>query len=276
MSTFDLHIRITGLCLYVPRKSASGTVDRIELVLPDTSDLEGSHNHAHGGKGGGGGHREEKHVFRLVYDTAYLREDQTSEDGVPTGPLLDGHTLSFPRGAGMFSPALPTTIATIKRAPKPEVLAGSMNGAKGRIILSEGGFVGHDAGACWKWQSNEPRRMGFVVDWLIEGFSGASLRLLLDGSPMNPPLFPIRIDGENQVRIRIYHAMASEISQIPSPPPEPPIDGEGFHFKAYRKLFPPPVIPLPLYHSRNRCEGGDEKDPKGMIFTCMSAQVEPQ
>lgn len=90
---FDLHIRISGLCLFVP--AADGK--RMHILMPDT-------------RPGGDAHHPDipEHEATITYDT---RLEASGQTGRPTSPVrMEGYSLDFRLTTGQYPLRMPTQV----------------------------------------------------------------------------------------------------------------------------------------------------------------------
>lgn len=274
---FELEIKFTGLCLFVPDRN------RTHVLIPATRHSHESH--------GATDPQFPLHPVRLRWDRLY---DDSAHTGI-TEIRIEGFQLDLSNLLTTGRLVEPTrTIADLTRrfslrmdrqqldadkTPRPSLIS--------RITLPPASNITPTRGAIWELGAPSAEEMTHQLYWTIKVqpapgrppvLTWALKALLGGGSQALPMLKP----KSGRVVIEIIHAPDNE------QPPEPRPGLEAFHFKAHYKLFsgsfegPNPKLRSALPNAKE----ADLPEIKDMgiwvevlgsnPYTCLAAQAEAE
>lgn len=261
--SFDLHIELVGLCLFVP-DPATGS---LYVLMPAA---------------GGHGHPVDPHVVRLCVDSAYLQPGSRRPNGIPALVPMDRVELVGASDAKL-SLALPDELVDVGTEVRRPIFPGALRGddparrLTARVELRSGACEGYEQGVCWSYpvplrQQRLCNRLVWNVGKMEEDRLELALTPLAGGTGATlPPLYPI--DG--RIALSVFHTTRDELPPQPHDPSPPPAGTPAHHFGEFYALFDPPVTdgPLPRFVGINCGLGGTGDG--GSPYTCMAAQSPP-
>lgn len=262
MSTFDLEITFTGLCLYV-RDGA-----KLHVLMPSAA-----------------GCHIEKHESRVYTNRNWKRWEELGNCELDLSDLGGGSAANFD---------LPPTIfdfATLGYSVPQKYLKEDHPELYTRITLMNGEASFVEDGALWamtddraKCEATAPVEMSHQLRWKINDVPRDHLRWAFRQFGSNTPgenPYP-RPTAAKKLELHITHAPKENHPDGKGSTPVPKECESRTHFEAYYSLLPSATLkPLPYFHDIGRVTVPTAmKDGRavargwaGMVFTCMSAQA---
>ncbi|HSU13465.1 hypothetical protein [Longimicrobium sp.] len=260
--SFTLRVSFHGMCLFV----RDGT-QALHVLMPATG----------GAEEGDGCGCVEQHSPRLIFDSAYLRPQQTGLDDALVHCSMLNKALEFPQAGNALDNTLPAGLAKVGEV-RADVLDGTNTDlVSARVLLRNGSLSDYAKGDCWTWQG-QLQRLSHIIEWSITDVPGDSLSLSLQGlsgafAGSVPTLHPV--DGV--VEVEVWHAPHTELPPDYIIPPPPAARGGAQHFSSYGKLLQAGTVDLPEYEP-DAClpitnPGKYDDGPKSSVtYSCVSAE----
>lgn len=274
---FNLHINISGLCLFIPR--------------PATEDATNGHMHVVFPRFRGAHHGSDRHIPVIGFDAAHLDPRNSGFHDALAMTVFRGYALRI--GAGESAAvALPQELANLRDVTDepldPDVLGPNDNNkVVARLTLGAGRLLPPETGHCWRWRTNIDQPMANVLDWTVEQMDGDRLELVpleFDGTPVYQTpsearkvrtLYPVNVDGVDQIRMLVHHVPAGDLPLDPEEHHAPCPGYEPHHFRSYFEVFTRPVPPILPRYAGIGCRTSGTVSKGGSPFNCMGGAVWP-
>ncbi len=216
-----LRLYFSGMQLFVPAPNGN---PRVQVVMPVAA-----------------GHHGEQHTPLLVVNMGHLTPSGTKGAGWFVHPLRS-RVLTIP-GTVLNTRICPEIVdlrEVTNRLIDPSALEQNGNEkAAARVDLYAGQMGRVEDGACWHWNSANPRPCAHGAEWDIP-WTGASVALELKdwwGTSKGslPMLYPL--DGGDTVEVHILHLPEAELPFEERMPHVPSLGAEAPHFGHYFSLL---------------------------------------